>query len=159
MSTPAPEIVLRVAVLYFALIAMIRLAGKREVGQLSPVDLLGMLLLSETVSPALTAQDPSIAASLLAAATLLASSALLSRAVFRWPAAERWVDGEPTVLVEEGRLLPEASRHERISLRDLEAALRRHGVEHVESVRRAVVETNGEITIVCTPAKDERNSR
>jgi len=145
------EVVARVAILYLALMLMIRLAGKREVGQLTPVDLLGMLLLSETVSPALTAGDTSLGGALVAAATLLASSVAVSRMAYRWPRAERWIDGEPVPVVDGGRLLADAARSERISSRDLESALRRHGLESVEQVRRAVVETNGEITVIPRP--------
>jgi uncharacterized membrane protein YcaP (DUF421 family) len=127
---------------------MIRLAGKREVGQLAPVDLLGMLLLSEMVSPALTSNDTSVAGALVAAAALLATSVAVSRVAYWYPRAERWIEGAPTPLISDGTLLPDAVRSERISVHDLEAALRRHGLERVDQVRRAVVETNGEITIV-----------
>lgn len=123
-QTPPLEIAARVAIAYFALFVMIRLAGKREVGQLTPIDLLGMLLLSETVSPVLTAEDTTLAGGLLAAAVLLACSVAVSRVAFWFPRAER------------------------ITLQEIECALRRNGLESIGQVARAVVETNGEITIV-----------
>lgn len=141
-------IVIRVATLYLGLLCMIRLAGKREVGQLTPIDLLGMLLLSETVSPALTASDPSVGGALLAAAALLAISVGVSRIAYHWPRSERWIEGSPTALVEAGSLIPEAARAERITRAELEAALRRHGLARLDQVHEACVETNGEITIV-----------
>ena len=76
------------------------------------------------------------------------SSVAASRLAYRFPQAERWLDGEPTPLIEDGRLIPAAARSERITVREIEAALRRQGLERIEQVRRAVVETDGEITIV-----------
>ena len=142
------EIVFRVCVLYGALVVMVRLAGKREVGQLAPLDLLAMLVLSETVSPALTGQDTSLSAALVAAATLLAATALLGRLAFRSRRAERWIEGAPVVLVEDGRIVEAAARRERVTQQELESALRRHGIDDLSVVRRAVVEPNGEISVL-----------
>ena len=147
-QTPPLEIAARVAAAYFALFVMIRLAGKREVGQLTPIDLLGMLLLSETVSPVLTAGDSTLAGGLLAAAVLLACSVGVSRVAYWFPRAERWIDGAPTLLIENGRIVPGAKRAERITLQEIGCALRSNGLETIEQVERAVVETNGEITII-----------
>jgi uncharacterized membrane protein YcaP (DUF421 family) len=143
------EIVIRVVVLYLALVLLVRLAGKREVGQLSPLDLLAMLILSETVSPALTVQDSSLPGSLLASATLLALTGLMGRLSYRSRRLERWIEGSPTVLVEDGELDREAARRERITQQELDGALRRHGVDSLREVKRAMVEPNGEITVVC----------
>src|SRR5678816_2560551 len=90
--TPLLEIVARVALIYLGMIVLLRLAGKRELGQLTPLDLLGMLLLSETVSPALTDQDASLPAGFTAAATLLLLAVLIGRAGFRSRRIERWID-------------------------------------------------------------------
>lgn len=147
-SRPLYEIVLRVAIVYVALVVMVRVAGKREIGQLAPLDLLAMLLLSETVSPALTGQDTSLAAALTAAATLLALTAGMARLAYRSRRVERFVEGTPVVLVEDGKLVEEAASSERVTRQELETALRRHGVEKVSAVRRAVVEPNGEITVL-----------
>lgn len=142
------EIVFRVCVLYGALVVMVRLAGKREVGQLAPLDLLAMLVLSETVSPALTGQDTSLPAALVAAATLLVATALLGRLAFRSRRAERWIEGAPVVLVEDGHIVEAAARSERVTRQELESALRRHGIDDLGVVRRAVVEPNGEISVL-----------
>jgi uncharacterized membrane protein YcaP (DUF421 family) len=150
-TTPLLEVIARVSLVYLALTVLLRLCGKREIGQLSPLDLLGMLLLSETVSPALTGGDQSLPAALLAAATLLALAVLVSRIGFRSRRAERWLDGAPTRLVDEGRCIDAAIRSERITEQELESALRRHGllgVAELGRVRGAWVEPNGEITVV-----------
>jgi uncharacterized membrane protein YcaP (DUF421 family) len=150
-STSLVEIVVRVVVLYAALVLMVRVAGKREIGQLAPLDLLAMLLLSETVSPALTAEDDSLPAALTAAATLLALTAALGRLAFHFRRIERWIDGRPVELVREGKLLEAAARSERVTRQELDSALRRGGLDTLAEVRRAVVEPNGEITVVPAP--------
>ena len=150
-STPLLEIVVRVAVLYTALVVLVRLGGKREIGQLGPLDLLAMLILSETVSPALTAEDASIPAALTAAATLLALTAAMGRLAYHSRRVERWMEGRPIELVRDGRLSEEAARSQRVTRQELDTALRKHGVDTLAEVRRAVVEPNGEITIVPAP--------
>lgn len=147
-TTPLLEVIARVAVLYVALMLLLRFAGKREVGQLSPLDLLAMLLLAETVSPALTGQDRSVTASLTAAATLLALTAGVGWLTHRFPRAERWIDGAPAVIARDGRVLERAMRDERITPRELESALRKQGLETVGEVRLAVVEPDGSISVV-----------
>lgn len=147
-QTPLLEVVARVACIYFALLVLVRATGKREIGQLGPLELLGMLMLSETVSPGLTGQDTSITASLCAAVTLLVLSAGVARISFRWTALERLIEGEPRVLVERGRLIERVCAEERISRSELDSALRRHGVTSIDDVQLAVVEANGEITVI-----------
>jgi uncharacterized membrane protein YcaP (DUF421 family) len=146
--TPLPEIVLRVVVLYAALVVMVRLAGKREIGQLTPLDLLAMLLLSETVSPALTGQDGSLPAALVAAATLIALTATIGRITYRSPRVEQWFDGKPVVLARGGDVDAAALERERISRSELEAALRKHGVTRVSDAERVTLEADGSISVV-----------
>jgi len=148
MRTPVVEIVLRIVLIYVGLLLLVRISGKREVGQLGPVDLLSMLIVSETVSPALTRGDASISASLLAAGLLLGISSLMSRLTFRWRRLEALVDGSPRRIIENGRIDTVALAAERLSGRDIESALRRHGIVSLADVLVAFVETNGDITIV-----------
>lgn len=151
-TTPALEIVARVVCIYVALLLMVRVAGKREVGQLGPVDLLAILVLSETVSPALTAQDTSLAGSLIAAATLLGVGAAVGRLNYWSPRVERLLEGRAILLIEDGRLHEDAARAERISAAELAQALRRAGVDDLAAVKKAMVETNGEITVITRTA-------
>lgn len=147
-TTPALEIVVRVVCVYVGLLVLVRVAGKREVGQLGPIDLLAMLILSETVSPALTAQDETIGGALIAAATLLALGAAVGRLTWWSSRFERLVDGEPIVLIEDGHVHADAERAERITTAELAQALRKAGLDDLRDVQRAVVEVNGEITVV-----------
>jgi uncharacterized membrane protein YcaP (DUF421 family) len=147
-QTPLLEVVVRVVAVYLTLLLFVRFAGKREVGQLGPLDFLSMLLLSETVSPALTKQDASLPASLTAAATLLALTAIVGRLTYRSRTAERLIDGVPSKLIEDGELVEQACRQERISMQDLAIALRKEGVEDPSEVKAAYVEPTGRITVI-----------
>jgi uncharacterized membrane protein YcaP (DUF421 family) len=146
--TPLPEIVVRVAVLYLGLVVMVRLAGKRELGQLTPLDLLAMLLLSETVSPALTGADDSLPAAFAAAATLIVLTATIGRLTYRSRRVERWFEGAPVVLARDGDVDQAACARERISRDELEAALRKHGLRSLADTERVVLEADGEISVV-----------
>lgn len=135
--------VLRVALVYAVLLLLLRLAGKRTLGQMTPFDFLTLLLLSNAVQNAMIGPDNSLTGGLLAAAVLL----LLNRAVARSPLRQS-LEGSPTILIQDGRLLPEALRREGINPLELEAALREHGVSTPEQVASAVLEIDGTISVV-----------
>ncbi len=142
------EVVGRVTLVYVLLLIMVRVAGKREIGELGPLDFLAMLLLSETVSPALTKQDDSLPVALTAAGTLIALTTLVSWLSYRFRTFERLVDGTPRVIIADGRVDSGVCRSERISEQELESALRREGIDGPEGVRRATLEPNGRITVI-----------
>src|SRR5688572_28068915 len=98
------EIVGRVCVVFVAVLVLLRLAGRKELASLSPIELLTMLLISETVSPALTGGDNSLVGGLLAASTLVGLTTLLGWASFRWRGIERAIDGQSKVLIARGRV-------------------------------------------------------
>jgi uncharacterized membrane protein YcaP (DUF421 family) len=152
------EIVARVAIIYVACMVLLRVSGRREMSELSPMDLLAMLLLSETVSPALTGGDESVTAGLCAAATLLGLTVLTSWIVFKHRRVEKIVQGEAVVLIENGRVRPEVMRDFRITSDDLETCLHQHGMLHVSEVARAYVESDGEITMIRRKDHEEAQS-
>jgi uncharacterized membrane protein YcaP (DUF421 family) len=142
------EIAGRVALLYLFCLLLLRIAGRRELSQLSPIDLMAMLLLSETVSPALTGGDDSVAGGLVAAATLVGLSIAVAYGSFRSRRLERAIQGRALVVIENGKVRPEVMRHERITNDELQTALHAQGLLSVDQVRRAFVEPGGEITII-----------
>ncbi len=142
------EIVGRVAVVYLFCLLLLRLAGRRELSQLSAIDLMAMLLLSETVSPAMTGGDDSLTGGLIAAAALVGLSVAVSRLSFRSQRLGRAIQGRALVLIDDGRVRPEVMRSERISNDELQTALHEQGLLAVDQVQRAFVEPGGEITIV-----------
>jgi uncharacterized membrane protein YcaP (DUF421 family) len=146
--TPLLEVVGRVVVIYLALLVMMRVAGKREIGSLAPMDFLAILLLSETVSPALTRQDTSLAASLTAAGTLLGLTTLVSWFSYRFRWIERLIDGPPRVVIRDGHVDDEVCRAERLTAQDLASALRKEGIVSPSDVACATVEPTGRITVI-----------
>lgn len=142
------EIVGRVVAIYVALIALLRFGGKRELAQMAPIDLLTMLLLSETVSNALVGGRDSLAAGLLAAAALIAVTMLSGWLTFRFRRFERLVDGRAALLIRDGKVVEATLRGNRLTSDQLQAALHKQGVRHVGEVDRAFIEPSGEITII-----------
>jgi uncharacterized membrane protein YcaP (DUF421 family) len=147
-QTPLLDVVARVVLIYLTLLVFVRVAGKREVGQLGPMELLSMLLLSETVSPALTAQDTSLPASLTASATLLILTGIVGRITYHFRPMEKVIEGTPTILIKDGVVNDRARREERISDQELEVALREQGISSPEDVKVAFVEPTGKITAI-----------
>lgn len=147
-GTKLLEIIARVAIIYIACMVLLRISGRREMSELGPMDLLTMLLLSETVSPALTGGDESLSGALAAAAVLMALTVATSWLVRRSRLANRIIEGEAVVLIEDGRVRPAVLQKFQITDEDLRAALHMQGLLHVGDVARAFVESDGKITIV-----------
>jgi uncharacterized membrane protein YcaP (DUF421 family) len=150
------EVVGRVVVIYAALLLLLRLAGRREMSELSPMDLLTMLLVSETVSPALTGGEESVFGGLIAAATLFGLTVVIARATFRSKRLERLVEGDPVLLVEDGRIARPVMKRFRITDAELATAIRENGVASVDDVERAYVEPDGKISVLEKRAKPAR---
>ncbi len=148
LATPWWEIAARIMVIYLGLMALVRISGKRQISDLTPMDLLTVLIISEIVSPALTAGDESVTAALLGSAVLFGITAIISLVSYRWPRVERLLEGEPQTLIYRGALDRRVMRSERITDQDLQVALHQNGVESIEEVRLAMVEPNGHITMV-----------
>ena len=147
-------VVLRTVVVYSALLAGLRLAGKRELGQMTSFDLVVLLVISNAVQNAMVGADTTLSSGLIAAATLL----LLNRAVvavgFRAPWVSQRLAGSPTLLVHNGETVPLNMRREGVTTDELLQAIREHGFERVEDVKTAVLEVNGDISVV--PASENQ---
>ncbi|HEY7729079.1 MAG TPA: YetF domain-containing protein [Candidatus Eisenbacteria bacterium] len=142
------SIALRTGIVYLALLVGLRLTGKRQVGQMTPFDLLLLLLLANAVQNAMTGPDTSVAGGLAAAATLFAANAAVAWTARRSGRAERWVEGTPTLLIRHGRILEANLAREGITREELLRALREHGVDAVEAVRSAILEVDGTVSVL-----------
>ena len=141
--------VLRPALIYVALLLIFRITGKRSVGEITTFDFLLLLVISETVSSGLLAEDHSITAALIAALTLVSADVAISMAKQRWPNLDRILESEPVVIYMNGTLQKERMRRERVSVDDiLEAARQNHGIDTMDQVRIAVLERRGKISII-----------
>jgi uncharacterized membrane protein YcaP (DUF421 family) len=142
------EIVIRVVIIYVGLLVMLRLAGRRTLSDITPLDMLVMLLVSETVSPAMTAGDDSVTAGIVAAGTLVVVSVGASWMAFNSSTMEKAMSGAPAVLIKDGKVDEKILRRYRITNEDLETALHENGALAVAEVRRAFVEGDGKITVI-----------
>src|SRR5262245_59851711 len=127
LGVPVLEKVLRPVLVYAFLVVGLRLAGKRELAQLNPFDLVVLLTLSNTVQNAIIGEDNSVTGGLIGAITLLGVNWVLVRFLFAHPALERVVEGDPTVLIEDGRIVEAGLRDELITRAELDAAAHRQG--------------------------------
>jgi uncharacterized membrane protein YcaP (DUF421 family) len=141
-------IILRTLVVYFFILAGFRLAGKREVGQLSPFDFALILLMANAVQNAMVGSDTSLVGGLVAAGVLLTINVALGRVVARRRGMERLVRGRARLLVHRGKIDQENLQAERISHDELLQALRENGCATVEECRLAVLETDGTISVI-----------
>ena len=148
LALPAWDIVLRTAVVYLVILLGLRLAGKREIGQMTVFDLVVLLLIANAVQNAMVGPDTSLSGGVLAAVVLLVLNALVARLRLRWPALRRVVEGSPTVLVLRGEVITDHLRREGLDQDTLEAALREHGVGDLTDVEMAVLEIDGSISVV-----------
>ena len=142
-----PELLLRVTLVYLALLLLLRIVGKRHVGELAPFDLVVLLILSEGVQNALIADDKSITSGLIAATTLFALNYLIGYVSWRSKEAGRAIEGAPRVLVRNGEILKDTMPREQITHAELLEAMRREGCTSISRVRYAVLEPDGDITI------------
>jgi uncharacterized membrane protein YcaP (DUF421 family) len=141
------EFPLRGAIVYFTLLLLVRLSGKRTVGQFTPFDLLVVMFLSESVSNSLSGGDESVLGGLLIALTLILLNMAVGVLASRSKAMEKVIDGEPVLVGRDGRFFPEVTKRHRLSQGDLENALREHDCD-LSEMRVAMLETDGQISIL-----------
>jgi uncharacterized membrane protein YcaP (DUF421 family) len=144
---PFFEKAIRTLLVYAAVLLGLKLAGKRELSQLNPFDLVVLLLLSNTVQNAIIGNDNSVTGGLFGAAVLLVTNHFLVRYLFKSGKLDK-VEGSPDVLVTEGRILRDRLDKEMITVPELEAAARRQGITSVAEIRECRLETGGALTFV-----------
>jgi uncharacterized membrane protein YcaP (DUF421 family) len=140
--------IVRSIVVYLGVVFGLRLAGKRHVGQLSIVDFVLILLVSNSVQNAMVGPDTSLAGGLVAALTLILLNWFLTRAVLSSAGLASAIEGEPTLLVRNGQVLDQHLHREGIRSAELEAAIREHGFDDVRQCRSVIEEIDGSISVV-----------
>jgi uncharacterized membrane protein YcaP (DUF421 family) len=147
------SIVLRTVIVYVALLLGLRLAGKREMGQMTPFDLVVILLIANAVQNAMVGPDTSVTGG------LIVGNYGVAEGRERLPWLRRAVEGTPTLLINDGKLVREHLRREGLDEDEVLMAIREHGVADVKDVRMAVLETDGSISIVPADATAMRTRR
>jgi uncharacterized membrane protein YcaP (DUF421 family) len=146
LGLPVIEKIARTVVVYLFIVVGLRLAGKRELAQLNPLDFTVLLTLSNAVQNAIIGEDVSVTGGLISASTLLFVNYAMVRFVFEHPKLERLTEGAPEVLIEGGKLQPDRLHRELISEAELESAARRQGFASLAEVDRAVLEPGGTLS-------------
>jgi uncharacterized membrane protein YcaP (DUF421 family) len=132
------------AVAVFALLMVaIRAMGKREMAQLSPFDLIVLVIMGDVVAEAITSEDTSLTGASIVVATLVCLNVLLARIAWRWPRTRPALEGTAVVVLRDGVPDRTAMDRERLSFDDLRAAARTHGIRRLDEVDLAVLETDG----------------
>ncbi len=156
---PLWEIAARSAIVYVALFVAMRLAGKREIGQMTVFDLVLILLIANAVQNAMVGSDVSVQGGIVAALTLLAVNVIVAFVRLRSPFMERLFEGHPVVLVQRGRFVAPHLRRTGVDEDDILMAMREHGLDELKDVELAVLETDGSISIIPTSSPPLRSPR
>jgi uncharacterized membrane protein YcaP (DUF421 family) len=159
VAIPLWEVVLRAVVVYVFLLVLLRLTGKRQIGQLAPFDLVLLLVLSNAVQNSMNGGDNSLVGGLLSAGTLVALNYGVGNAIFRNKTLEALVEGRPQVVIHNGRVFEDVMRKAKLTHHELSAALRQAGCSRVGDVQAAILENNGSVSVVMhrssTAGKDD----
>ena len=147
-EAPPALLVLRAVVVYAFLLAALRLAGRRELAQMTSFDLVLLLVISNAVQNSINAGDNSLSGGLVSAVTLVVLNWIVGWAVYRWPRLERLVQGRPVRIVTDGRVHVRAMRRELLSLSELRSALRKQGIMRIGDCERVVLEPDGTLSAV-----------
>lgn len=142
------QIVLRTTIVFLVILLGLRILGKREMGQMTPFDLVLLLLLANAVQNAMTGPDTSVWGGLVAATTLIVITWGISLIRERSARLREAFEGEPTILVSRGSIIEQNLKREKIDRDELEMAAREHGIEDLKNVELAVLEIDGSISII-----------
>lgn len=148
LSAPWWHFVLRAVVIYVVVMVLVRMSGKRAVGQFTPFDLVVVILLGNAVQNGINGGDNSLTGAVIMATTLIGLNYLVAMLTSRFRFIEKIVEGQRVLLARDGEILEPVLRRELISQHDFEEALRMNNVEAVEDVKAAMLETNGHISVV-----------
>jgi uncharacterized membrane protein YcaP (DUF421 family) len=142
------DIVLRAIAIFFFLYVLMRVIGRRELSTLEPFDLILLVILGDAVQQGLTQDDYSLTGSLLAVGTIAILQLGTSFLNFHFPRLRPILNGEPIVIVQDGKPIDRNLQRERVTVEDLLSAARRQNIAKLDDVAWAVMETSGEITFI-----------
>jgi len=150
---PLLFLAIRAAVVYILLIGLLRLTGKREIGQMTPFDLVLVLLVANAVQNAMVGSDDSLTAGLISACVLFGLNYAFGRLQAKNHFFRRMLVGNPVILIHEGRLVTDHLRRENVTEDDLLEQMREHGIAHLDDVAEAILETDGSVSFITREAE------
>jgi uncharacterized membrane protein YcaP (DUF421 family) len=147
LSLPWWEFIARAVVVYIFLLVILRVTGKRQVGQLAPFDLVLLLVLSNALQNSMNGGDNTVTGGVISAVTLVSLNWLLGYATYRSKKVGRFVEGRPQVIVHNGHVYRDVMADERLTQDELDAAIRLAGCASIHDVHFAILENNGQISV------------
>lgn len=148
------EKILRPIIVYVALILLLRIFGKRELGQLNPIDLVVILSLSNTVQNAIIGEDNSVVGGLIGAVALLGINHFVSFLKFKNSNIETIIEGKPITLIEDGEINQKAIKREFMTREDLDVIAHNEGFEDATAIEKCILDPNGSVLV---EGKEENN--
>lgn len=142
------DIVLRAAVMFAFLFLLLRLMGKRELGQMTPFELVVIIVMGDLIQQAVTQADTSLTGAILAVSTFAFLAVLLSWVSYRFPATQRLLDGEPRLIVRDGAVMHSALVRDRMTEDEILSEMRLAGIARLDMVACAILEPNGKISFI-----------
>jgi len=142
------EIILRAAVLWVFVLVVIRALGRKELSQLSPFELILIVVMGDLIQQGVTQQDTSVTAAMMAVATLALLTIGASYASFRWRSTASVLEGIPVVIIREGTMLHRVMEIERLTQEEVADAAREQGIEDLRQIRLGVLEADGSFSFV-----------
>ena len=153
------ELMLRAVSVYIFMIVAIRLFGKKELSQLSVIDLVFILLISNAVQNAMVGQDTSLQGGMVAAGALFVTNFVLKKLIYRFQPIAKLIQGEPIALIYNGLVQKKNLEQAGFTMQELEAAVREHGIESLEKVDLAMLEVDGNISVLSDDFKKKTHKK
>ena len=148
LSLPWWEFVVRGVVVYFAMLILLRLGGRKQVGQMSPFDFVLLLVLSNAVQNSMNGGDNSLTGGLIIAVALVIANWLMGYLTFKSKKFSRLLEGKPEILIHNGKIFEDILLKEKITHEELRSILRKNGFTDIQQVKYAVIETTGDISVI-----------
>jgi uncharacterized membrane protein YcaP (DUF421 family) len=142
------DLVLRAIVVFAFVFILTRVIGKRELGSLQPFDLILLIVLGDALQQGLTQDDYSVTGAFLVVGTIAVLQVLVSWISYRFPRTRPIIEGEPLIIVQDGKVIERNLKRERLTVEDISEAARKQQIAHLSDVRFAVLETGGEISFI-----------
>jgi len=147
LSFPWWEFIVRGAVVYAFVLLLIRLGGKREIGQMGAGEFVAILLVSNAVQNSMNGGDNSISGGLILSVVIIGLSVMVAYLTYKSRKLENIIQGKPSVLIRNGEIIPKNLRKELLNIHELKTLLRRQGIQHLHDVDLATLESDGYISV------------
>jgi uncharacterized membrane protein YcaP (DUF421 family) len=148
LDVSALDLVIRAAVVYFSVLILLRISGKRQIGQMGATEFVSVLLISNAVQNSMNGGDNSLVGGLILAAVLISLTMIISYLTYRSSFFQSLFEGTPRLVIHEGKYLVKAMKREELTKKDLRVLMRKQGVHGVEEVKSGVLEADGTLSMI-----------